>query len=237
MPQHKEPIRIRSFDLEEIEVREDDGKPPKLVGHAAVFNKLSVDLGGFREQIQPGAFAKTLKDSSDIPALWNHNSDKPLARTGNGSLVLSEDSRGLRIEMTPTEASWGKDAVIAIREKTVSEMSFAFRAVVDEMENFSDTKKLDIRTLKEVRLLDVSPVTRPAYPQTDISARSLAAYIRRLTQGEELEPEQLRAVQKHFEALEHLLSGPGAEAHPETGEAPHVQRNLRKLRLELAARE
>jgi len=37
------------------------GKPPRIEGHGAVFNKWSLPIGSFREQIMPGAFAKTVQ--------------------------------------------------------------------------------------------------------------------------------------------------------------------------------
>jgi hypothetical protein len=49
------------------------------VGYAAVFNKPSHDLGGFREVIKPGAFKRTLADSAHVVALNNHNAIKSWA--------------------------------------------------------------------------------------------------------------------------------------------------------------
>ena len=57
-----------------MELRVEDGEKPMIKGHAAVFDKLSVNLGGFREKISPGAFAKTI-EKGDVRALWNHNPD------------------------------------------------------------------------------------------------------------------------------------------------------------------
>ena len=57
-----------------VELRADDDKAPVIVGYAAMFDKLSSDLGGFREKIQPGAFARTLKDGADVRALVDHDS-------------------------------------------------------------------------------------------------------------------------------------------------------------------
>ena len=55
-------LESRSFPFEITEVRKTDGEPTKIGGYAAVFNKLSDDLGGFREKIDPGFFSDVLGD-------------------------------------------------------------------------------------------------------------------------------------------------------------------------------
>jgi hypothetical protein len=57
-------LERRAFPVK-VEIRSENGGPPKLVGYAAIFNTLSNDLGWFREQIKPGAFANSIK-TSDI---------------------------------------------------------------------------------------------------------------------------------------------------------------------------
>ena len=84
--------RFFTLDALKIEQRE-DGKTPTIRGHAAVFERLSDNLGGFREQIKPGAFDGVLND--DVRALFNHNTDLVLGRTKSGTLRLSVDSTGL----------------------------------------------------------------------------------------------------------------------------------------------
>jgi hypothetical protein len=80
--------------LEQPELRASAGNT--LEGHAAVFNQWSRDLGGFREKILPGAFARSIREDN-VVALWSHDQHSiPLARNKSGSLELSEDSIGLR---------------------------------------------------------------------------------------------------------------------------------------------
>ena len=58
----------------------------------------------------------------------------------------------------------------SIRRGDVDQMSFGFRTKKDE---WDDTNPNNIiRTLVEVELFDVSPVTYPAYPATSIGVRS-----------------------------------------------------------------
>ena len=152
-----------------VEMRVEDGDESKITGHAAVFNKLSVDLMGFREKVAPGAFIESI-EKSDIRALWNHNPDYVLGRNKSGTLKLEEDKKGLAIEISPPDTQWARDLMETIKRGDVDQMSFAFQVVKDSWED--KDKKNPIRTLEEVNLFDVSPVTYPAYPQTDVKVRS-----------------------------------------------------------------
>jgi HK97 family phage prohead protease len=155
---------MRSFPFVEIRASE-DGK--KILGHAAVFGKLSEDLGGFREKVSPGAFLDTI-DTDDIRALFNHDPNYVLGRVKSETLVLAEDKKGLAIDIIPPDTQWAKDLKESIKRGDITQMSFAFQA---QEEEWDDEKK--IRTLNKVRLFDVSVVTYPAYPQTDVKLRSL----------------------------------------------------------------
>ncbi|SDX45265.1 phage prohead protease, HK97 family [Marininema mesophilum] len=160
-------IERRAFPL--LEFRTEGDESPKIRGYAAVFGKLSENLGGFREKIAPGAFDKTLK-SADVRALWNHNPDYVLGRNKSGTLTMQEDERGLAIEIDPPDTSWARDLITSMKRGDINQMSFGFRTVSD---NWEVRGKENVRTLEEVDLFDVSPVTYPAYPQTTIKARSL----------------------------------------------------------------
>lgn len=166
-------IEQRTFkaDALAIEARAADGGTtmPMIKGHAAVFDQLSEDLGGYQERIAPGAFAKSLS-GQDIRSLWNHNPDYVLGRQSAKTLSLSEDSKGLAVEIDPPDTQWARDLCVSMRRGDIKEMSFSFITISDKW------AKLDgawVRTLLEVELIEVSPVTFPAYPQTDVSARAL----------------------------------------------------------------
>lgn len=162
----------RSYALTRVELREvgaGSDESPSITGHAAVFNALSVDLGGFREKIAPGAFTRTIA-SDDIHAVWNHDERIVLGRNKRDTLVLSEDEVGLAVEIDPPDTQYVQDVVIApIKRGDVDQMSFMFQTIEDAW-NVIDGE--NVRTLLEVKLFEVSPVTFPAYPQTDVSARS-----------------------------------------------------------------
>lgn len=159
----------------ELRVEKRDDRPPKIIGHAALFNTLSQDLGGFREQISPGAFAEAI-EKDDVRALWNHNPDHVLGRSISGTLILSEDERGLAIEVNPPDTQIARDLLVSIDRGDVSQMSFAFSVKPNGQNWGKDDDGKVVRTLTSVRLFDVSPVTYPAYQQTDVAVRSLEAW-------------------------------------------------------------
>jgi HK97 family phage prohead protease len=157
-----------------------DGRT-SIVGYAAVYNRLSLDLGGFKEEILPGAFDKILgrqRGRQDVVALFNHDSNIVLGRTSSATLELSSDDKGLRYVVTPP-VSRG-DVLELIQRRDVRGSSFAF--TVDKSgESFrtgEDGKA--VRQIREVSgLYDVGPVLVPAYPQTSASVamRSYEAWL------------------------------------------------------------
>jgi len=163
--------RTYALDNFKVERRAEGDDPPKIIGHAALFNSLSEEIYGFREQIAPGAFKNAVKED-DVRALFNHDPNIVLGRTGPGTLRLSEDSKGLAIEIDPPDTQQARDLMVSIERGDVSQMSFGFRVTSEEWE-FKDGKEPDIRTLTEVQLFDVSPVTFPAYTDTDVSLRAM----------------------------------------------------------------
>lgn len=162
-----------------VEVRANDAGLPALVGYAAVFNQASELLddgqGVFREYVLPGAFTKTLADNDDVVALFNHSVDHVLGRRRSGTLKLREDSKGLRFEVVPPAAGWARDLVASMKRGDVSQCSFGFQPVRDRWSigKLPDGRLVDERRLVEVRLFDVSIVTRPAYQSTSANVAAV----------------------------------------------------------------
>ncbi len=159
-------VEERCVAMGGVEVREAEGGEPVIRGHAAVFNRLSVFLWGFREQIAPGAFVDSL--GADVRALWQHDSARVLGRTAAGTLKLWEDNEGLGFEVTPPDTQDGRDAVTLIGRGDVDQMSFGFTVPIGGEEWSEDEAGIPIRTLKRVNLIEISPVTFPAYPDTEV---------------------------------------------------------------------
>ena len=175
----KPAIERRNFNLSELRAITDEKGLRKITGYAAVFNS-PADIGWFREKIEPGAFGASI-GQDDIRALWNHDSNFVLGRNKSGSLMLVEDLHGLKIEIDPPDTQWARDLMVSMERGDVSQMSFGFQTLTDKWE-MVDGK--DVRTLVKVRLFDVSPVTYPAYPDTEVGLRSLEEFRKTAPTGE-----------------------------------------------------
>lgn len=172
---------IRSFSFE-IEKEE-----RKMVGHAAVFGEVAEIGGWFREQVEPGAFRASIR-KDDVRALFNHDENYVLGRNMAGTLQLSEDSKGLKVSITPPDTQFARDLAVSIERGDINQMSFAFQVLEEEWVR-GEKKELDLRKIKKVRLFDVSPVTFPAYEGTDIAIRSRDNWLKAMEP--EKEPEIL----------------------------------------------
>lgn len=148
---------------------EGEGEQRRIVGYAAVFDTLSDDLGGFREEIAPGAFDPL---DQDVRCTFNHDANQVVGRTSSGTLELKTDKRGLWFSARPPATTWARDLLASIERGDVNQGSFMFR-VRPGGEEWRDDDGATIRRLTAVRTRDVAVVTYPAYPDTRVAARSL----------------------------------------------------------------
>ena len=164
---------FRHFD---IEFRA-DADSRHIEGYGAVFNKRSVDLGGFTEIIAPGAFDGVV-ERSDVLALLDHNQDRGiLARStnGEGSLKLELTEEGLKYAFDAPHTQLGDEVVEGLRRGDYSKSSFAFTVKEEAWSKLDDGSYL--RTINKIgNLYDVSVVARPAYEDTSVALRSLDAF-------------------------------------------------------------
>lgn len=157
------------------EVRVDLTDDRKIRGYAIVFNSDSVDLGGFKERILPEAVDRTLREALDVRALVDHDPSKIIGRTKAGTLLLEKKSKGLRVEIDPPNTTVARDILESVSRGDVSGMSFGFRTLEDDW-HMEDGQPM--REILDMRIFDVSIVSFPAYPATDVQVaqRSLQAF-------------------------------------------------------------
>lgn len=153
-----------------------------ITGYAAVWNKMSEDLGGFREILAPGAFTRALERGNTIKLLYDHDSAAVLASTQNGTLELREDEVGLhiwaRVDMSDPDV---QRVAAKLRSGIVDQMSFAFSMDEDSDESWDYKGGIPIRTIRSVSSLwETSVVSMPAYTSTKVALLERAKQIGRL---------------------------------------------------------
>jgi HK97 family phage prohead protease len=196
-----------------VEVRSEAGKPKYIEGYAAVFGKRSQDLGGFVEVVENTAFNKTVKEA-DVRALLNHDANMVLGRNRSGTLDLSVDNSGLYYRALPPNTQYAHDLLELLERGDVDQSSFSFRKVHDRWALTEED--MPERSLMEVSLIDVSPVTYPAYLDAT-SGVSRSAAMGKLA---EMSEEEIRAAlrsepdpkwiarQRYAADLERILQDP-----------------------------
>jgi HK97 family phage prohead protease len=168
-----------------IRAADGDGGGERFSGYASVFNSRT-SIGnplrwGWYEEIAPGAFAKTLTEG-DARMLIDHDSYYVVSRVSAGSLALAEDSRGLQVDSAlDSGLSYVGDLKANVRNGNITGMSFGFYAIKDDW-NFetieiegADPVQVEVRVIREVRLIEVSAVTFPAYEETEAELKAVAA--------------------------------------------------------------
>jgi hypothetical protein len=162
----------------------EDGKT--LVGYPIVFNQwteINGWEGRFLERVAPGAVTKTLKDrDGKIPLLFDHGMDPQIGNKPLGKLsVLEARDYGLYIEAPLDETSYNADLGASLRSGALDGMSFRMTVTRDDSElpdeaTEHNPDQLEERTLREIKLFEVSVVTFPAYEATTAGVRARDAY-------------------------------------------------------------
>lgn len=184
-------------DEEDSEGEEPDGDERTSIGtvegHAAVFHVEGDEETEYElwsdptmravERVARGAFSRAIKEGDDCRACFNHEASQLLGRTASGTLRLAEDERGLRYDVDLPDTQLGRDVAELVGRGDVTGSSFGF---VVEQESWRESeeengRRVAVRTIESVRLIDVGPVTYPAYAGTSASAgRSAGAPVRAL---------------------------------------------------------
>jgi len=191
--------------VSDLEIRSENGMT--LEGYAAVFNSRSENLGGFTEQIAPGAFTATLKARNDIKLLWNHDTANVLGSTRAGTLQLTEDNRGLRVKAELPDTNLGRDIAYLVKRGDIDSFSFGFSVNEDSWNSAGNERTLE----------SVSLVSFPAYSATagtatvrgidqlakraDVDADQLADALLKVEGGETISTEQKEMLSKVIDTL------------------------------------
>ena len=122
----------------------------------------------FIERIKAGTFRTALKRNDNVKVLLNHNPDRELANTKDGTAILEEDNIGLRAEVTITDP----EVVEKARNHKLVGWSFGFYSNSDEV---AQEATMATRTVTDMDLVEVSildDTKSPAYYGTSIETRS-----------------------------------------------------------------
>lgn len=164
--------RCAPFEL----VRADDGDGFTLEGYAAVFNaptRIDSWEGMFDEQIARGAFAKTIAERMPVMQ-FDHGRDVATGSVPIGAIQeLREDRKGLLVKARLHDNARVEPIRQAIASGAIDGMSFRFRVLAESWKK--NPEGVDLRTIREVELLELGPVVFPAYAATTVGVRSLLA--------------------------------------------------------------
>lgn len=162
---------LRAYS-ESLELRkvDEEGKKKKICGYINKFNTRSQYMG-FYEEVSSNAFDNTLADGHNIYAMYNHDDSKILGSTRSGNLRLFTDEIGLRFELDINEnISYAKDLYELVSNNDINGCSFGFY-VNDDSWSRTD-EGIDLRTINEVELIEVTITPFPAYLDSEASCRS-----------------------------------------------------------------
>lgn len=166
----------RNLTTNQIEIREGENGSRTISGYAVKWEMKSLTMGywrRFKEQFKRGAFTDSLTNDDQL-ALWSHNFSQVLGRTKNGTLRLFEDDIGLRFELDLPDTTLGNDTYETIKRGDVDGVSFGFQMLKEEWDE-TDRDNI-VRSIFKAKLVEISPVAIPAYPDSQVSARSHDPY-------------------------------------------------------------
>lgn len=163
-----------------------------VVGYASTFDSytlMTMDGVDYKERIDRHAFDAA--DMSDVILQYDHIG-KVLARTSNKTLKLEIDEHGLKVTADLSTTTASRELYDEIKSGLITKMSFAFKVNTDHYESDSHTRVVD--TIKKV--YDVSAVSIPANPGTEIASRDYFNGVIEAEKAERLERERKECAKK-----------------------------------------
>lgn len=169
-------LEKRSYDFS-IRAEETNENELILEGRPIIYDS-ETSLFWCREVIEKGALDDA--DLTDVRFMVNHDMDQiPLARSRNNNknstMQLMPDEEGLKIRVRlDGNNSDARNLYSSIQRGDVSGMSFQFSI---EKETWEDLESdMPLRRINKIgTVIEVSAVTFPAYPDTEIEARNKLA--------------------------------------------------------------
>lgn len=159
----------RAMFKTDLSVRKSEETDKKyLEGYFIRFNERTELQKGIYETIAPTAVERSLKE--DIVCLFNHDSAIVLGRVSNDTLKLKADDKGLYgvVEINENDQE-ALDIYHRVARGDINACSFGFIPKEEEVRNLDDGGVEFI--VKDADVKEVSIVTFPAYPTTQIEAR------------------------------------------------------------------
>jgi HK97 family phage prohead protease len=134
-----------------------------LSGYAIVWNEVSGDRGGYKVRMLPGS----AKIATPCNAFWSHDPSQPIGTTANGSLRITSDDIGVKVEIDLPDTTTGRDAEELVENKYVTGMSFAMADAPDQttVKEGGET----VVNVKSVLVDEVSITAIPAFSGTSIA--------------------------------------------------------------------
>lgn len=197
-------IRLKDIQLDY------NSEQRKLGGYINVVERASETLYSkqrgkwFKETIKAGTFTRALQKNDSIPMLLEHDWDKQIAHTADGTLELREDAIGLRFDAIVDEETFNE-----IQRRNITSCSFGMR--VNEQEYESVNPKLEKRYISNIDLFEVSLVANPAYVGSLVEQRNMEKAL------EDMEKETVETVEETVvESKEELVEEVRTEKEEES---------------------
>lgn len=188
-------IRLKDVNLEY------DNDAKRIGGYINVVERSSEvmyshkDCKWFKETMQSGVFKRALQKNQSVPLLLEHDWDKQVAHTNDGTLELREDSIGLRFDAVVSE-----DTYKEIEKKGITSCSFGFK--INEQQKEPVNTKLEKRYVTNIDLFEVSLVSNPAYVGSLVEKRALEDALKEEEVEEVREKEEIEEQEKKSESSE-----------------------------------
>ena len=215
-----------------VEVRNDSVVVSGYVNAVERWSKpLTANLRGkimkFIERIKAGTFKNALKRNKNVKVLLNHNPDRELANTSDGTAILEEDNIGLRAEATITDP----EVVEKAKNNGLIGWSFGFRSNSDEV---AQEATIATRTVTDMDLVEVSildDTKSPAYEATSIEARSEDSESMEIREATEEATEEIEQETIDYSAHEERLTKIKAKPERRSIDYSEYEERLNKIKL------